>query len=115
MRGYSVVPWRLDEPLRGISSRAAKLVRARTVSDLLVRGQGIQFPVSLRLGARDAAAFPLRPVDEFWMALPVTARHSEHCRNQPLACVQIAHVTRLQAERFPQRICSWTAPQSAGR
>ncbi len=45
------------------------------------------FLFSICVGARDAAALPLRPTDELWLALADAAGHPKHCGDQRVACV----------------------------
>ncbi len=76
-------------PFGNLLRHARQLHPACADSDLLVRPEGLQLPVSLRVGPRNAAPFPLRPAHELRMALPDAARHPQHCGYEPLACVPL--------------------------
>ena len=74
------------------SARRTTSFLTRPAADLLVRPQSLQFPVSLRVGARHAAPLPLRPAHELRMALADAAGHPQHCGHEPLACLSLSRL-----------------------
>ena len=59
LRGNTPLPGRLDQPLRQPDPDAAERIHPGHPPALLVCLQGLQFPFSLRVGARHAAPLPL--------------------------------------------------------
>ena len=81
---------RMDKSFRQPASCAEFLHPARFHSHLLVCPEGFQFPVSLRVGARHAASFPLRPINELRMAMADAFGHPQHCGNELMARVSLS-------------------------
>ena len=49
---------------------------------LLFSGQGLLFPVSLHLAARNAAAISFRSINEFWLEVSGAGRDYQHRANR---------------------------------
>src|SRR5487761_1616864 len=82
MRGDTAVFGRLVQSLRQPDSRLRRTGRARPPAGVLVCGQGVLLPVFVRLGAGNAAALPLRPVDGIRMEISSAACNCERAGNQ---------------------------------
>src|ERR1700678_2981314 len=75
----------MDQSLRVANSRVRWSFSAGPPARPLVRLQGLLFPISLYLGARNPTPVPLRPTDGLRLEVPDAPGHRQHSRHQPMA------------------------------